>query len=143
MAAASYESQRNARSRRHPDVAHNGESYNRRAFKLRTAIEEAKRARHEADRLAIVAWNMKLWAGGMSRPSPTLKQARTHGYTLLRFECGGCRQSDAIELRDIRAAPDVALWTLEASIHCAYCKDKCGRKPRSRLLELSGGPDSR
>ena len=45
-------------------MGHNAESWSRRQQRVRTAIDEAKHARHEADRLALIAWNMKLWAGG-------------------------------------------------------------------------------
>jgi hypothetical protein len=112
-------------------------------MKVRFAIEEARRVRHEADRLAIIAWNTKLWAGGGSRPSPTLKQALTHGYRHLSFTCGGCRQYSGIDLKEINAPPDVALWTLEPFLHCDYCRKQKARKPRSYLRELTGGPDSR
>jgi len=118
-------------------------SYNRRRMMAMAAVRDAQKARHEADRLAIIAWNLRAWAEGVTRPSPTLKQARTHGYTDLRFECGGCRRSWSVPLQAIAAAPDVALWTLEPQLACDECRTQHGRPARSRLRELCGGPDSR
>jgi hypothetical protein len=122
-------------------VSHNGESFQRRQWKVRAAIDEAKRARHEADRLAIIAWNIRLWAGGASRPSPTLKQARTHGYERLRFRCAACKMSDSVDVPALTYPPNTPLWTLEGSLRCSNCGNN-GRA-RCQLLELSGGPDGR
>jgi hypothetical protein len=122
-------------------MSHNGESFQRPQTKVCAAIDDAKRARHEADRLAIIAWNVKLWAGGTSRPSPTLERARTHGYERLRFRCAACKMSGSVDVPALTYPPDTQLWTPERSLRCGNCGND-GRA-RCQLLELSGGPDGR
>lgn len=117
-------------------MAHTGRE--RRRIQVRITAEAAARAQHEADRLAIVAWNERMFVeGGPAQPSPTIGQALAQGYRYLRVRCSTCRQSAWVPLADIRRRPETPVWRLEGALACRPCRERGARAPRGTIERLT------
>ena len=58
---------------------------------IRAAAERATEARKEADRLAVEAWNKRMFGfQGPAQPSPALGDAINAGFRYLEVKCLGC-----------------------------------------------------
>jgi hypothetical protein len=66
---------------------------------VRAAAERVAEARKQADRLAIEAWNKRMFAfKGPAQPSPTLGDAINAGYSYLEVKCLGCGSHQTVAL---------------------------------------------
>lgn len=117
-------------------MAHNG--WDRRRLQVKISAEAAERAQREADRLAIIAWNERMYVeGGPAQPSPTIGQALEHGYRYLRVRCSNCRQSAWLTLDQIRRSPSTPVWKLEGALACRPCRERGARAPRGVIERLT------
>lgn len=118
----------------------NGPAWGRRTRVHRAAIDAAQTARREADRLAVIAWNVGLDQGVATiQPSPTIGQAINGGFTFLRVHCTGCKQRALLDLRDIRQPAATPVWRLEGRLACAHCRLNGVRAPRAIIDRLTAG----
>ncbi|MGY3608002.1 MULTISPECIES: hypothetical protein [unclassified Bradyrhizobium] len=105
---------------------------------MRSAAEQAAKARKDADRLACQAWNMRMLAfHGPAQPSPALGDALNAGYSYLEVKCLGCctRQTAALDI--IRRRKSTPIHELERYMRCKLCSDELGYPyKRSHLLAL-------
>jgi hypothetical protein len=117
-------------------MAHNG--WERRRVQVRQTAEAARQAQHEADRLAIIAWNERMYVeGGPAQPSPTIGQALAHGYRYLRVRCSTCRQSAWLPLAEVRRPNNTPVWKLEGALACRPCRERGARAPRGVIERLT------
>jgi hypothetical protein len=117
-------------------MAHNG--WERRRIRVRQTAEAAARAQHEADRLAIIAWNERMYVeGGPAQPSPTIGQALEHGYRFLRVRCSSCRQSAWLPLAEVQRSNNTPVWKLEGALACRPCRERGARAPRGVIERLT------
>jgi hypothetical protein len=112
---------------------------------MRAAAERAKKARREADRLAVEFWNKKMLGFvGPAQPSPTLGDAINAGFGYLEVKCLGCETHSAIDLTIVRRPKATPVHELERYMRCRSCS-QARRYPykRSCLVALratkSGG----
>lgn len=111
-----------------------------RADRLRT---EADGKIREALKLECEAWSALMWAGGPAQPSPTLGEAVSIGFTVLKVQCESCKRQDDLDLRKVKRRPDTELWRLEASLSCRHCRTALHYRPKAHIvgLEPERGPD--
>ena len=70
---------------------------------VRAAAERATKARKEADRLAVAAWNKRMLGfQGPAQPSPTLGDAINAGFGYLEVKCLGCNTHQTVALDIVR-----------------------------------------
>src|SRR4051794_13622460 len=122
-------------------MSHGGNNHYRRIAALRAQEAEAaaRRAREEADRLAIIAWNERMRAGGPAQPSPTIGAAQRQGYRFLRARCSYCHQAAFIELAKIQRPAGTPVWQLEGALACQPCRRNGARAPRGTVERLTIG----
>ena len=120
-------------------MSHGGNNHYRRIAALRAqqAEDAAHRAREQADRLDIIAWNERMRAGGPAQPSPTIGAAMRYGYCFVRVRCSHCHQSAFIELAEIDRARSTPVAKLEGSLACKPCRRDGARSPRGAVERLT------
>jgi hypothetical protein len=120
-------------------MSHGGNNHYRRiaAVRAQQAEEAARRAREEADRLAIIAWNERMRIGGPSQPSPTVGDAMRYGFRFLRVRCSCCHQAAFIEIARIDRPPVTPVWKLEGGLACQPCRRDGARAPRGTVDRLT------
>ena len=105
---------------------------------IRASAEKAKHARHEADKLACVAWNARMLGyQGPAQPSPTMGDALNAGYRYLEVRCHGCDTHQTVALDIIRRPKETPIHELERHMRCKDCS-QVRRYPykRSHLVAL-------
>jgi len=114
-----------------------GPSYGRRIAEVRAAVDAAREAQRNADKLACEAWNLRMKEDGAAQPSPSLRAAINSGFRFLRVQCSGCKQRAYIDLEGVRRPPGTPLWKLEGSLACDACRAGNSRGPRATLERLT------
>jgi hypothetical protein len=104
-----------------------------RAAKLR---EEARQKVEHALGLECEAWSAQMWAGGPAEPSPTLADALSCGWVILRVQCGACHKIQTFDVRKLRRKPETPLWKLEVALTCLACRDALHYHPRAHIIGL-------
>ncbi|MGB6081411.1 MAG: hypothetical protein WBF99_18355 [Xanthobacteraceae bacterium] len=87
-----------------------------------------------AHRYACEEWNARQFLGGDVYPSPQIQHAIDAGCTLLEVQCGQCRDTRRINLREV-------IWPREKPVHtlklyCLPCFEATRRKFRPNLIAL-------
>ena len=100
--------------------------------------ERAKKARKEADRLAVEAWNKRMLGfQGPAQPSPALGDALNAGYRYLEVRCLGCNTHQNVALDIVRRPKATSVHELERYMRCRDCSRLQGRPyKRSHLVAL-------
>jgi hypothetical protein len=94
---------------------------------IRAAAERATKARKEADRLAVAAWNKRMLAfQGPAQPSPTLGDALNAGYGYLEVRCLGCDTNQTVALDIVRRPKATPIHELERYMRCKDCSQVRG-----------------
>ena len=101
----------------------NGPSWARRSGEVRIAYGDALRARSEASRLTIRAFNLQINLLRSLELTPTLGMALDGGYHFLQVLCRRCRTRAAIPLDKLRRPRTDHLDEIAARLRC-----KCGRR---------------
>jgi RNase P subunit RPR2 len=105
---------------------------------VRAAAERATKARKEADRLAVEAWNKRMLGfQGPAQPSPRLGDALNAGYRYLEVKCLGCNTHQTVALDIVRRPKATPIHELERYMRCRQCSE-VRRYPykRSHLVAL-------
>jgi hypothetical protein len=105
---------------------------------IRAAAEQATRARKEADRLAVEAWNKRMLGfQGPAQPSPALGDALNAGYCYLEVKCLGCNTHQTVALDIVRRPKATPVHELERYMRCKDCSRLQGRPyKRSHFVAL-------
>lgn len=105
---------------------------------IRASSQRAREARKEADRLACVAWNMRMLGyKGPAQPSPTLGDALNAGYGYLEIRCLGCDTHQTVALDVVRRPKTTPIHELERYMRCKDCSQVRGYPyKRSHLVAL-------
>ena len=105
---------------------------------IRAAAERATEARKEADRLAVEAWNKRMFGfQGPAQPSPALGDAINAGFGYLEVKCLGCNTHQTVTLNIVRRPKPTPIHELERYMRCKDCSRLQGRPfKRSHLIAL-------
>jgi hypothetical protein len=105
---------------------------------VRAAAERAAEVRKEADRLAVEAWNKRMFGfKGPAQPSPTLGEALNAGYAYLEVRCLGCDTHQTVALDIVRRPKTTPVHELERYMRCRQCSEVRGYPyKRSHLVAL-------
>lgn len=105
---------------------------------IRASAERAAKARKEADRLAVDAWNQRMLGyKGPAQPSPTLGDALNVGYGYLEVRCLGCDTHQTVDLTIVRRPKTTPTHELERYMRCKDCSQVRGYPyKRSHLVAL-------
>jgi hypothetical protein len=105
---------------------------------VRAAAERAEEARKQADRLAVEAWNKRMFGfKGPAQPSPTLGEALNAGYAYLEVRCLGCDTHQTVALDIVRRPKTTPVHELERYMRCRQCSEVRGYAyKRSHLVAL-------
>ena len=89
-----------------------------------------------AHRYACEEWNARQFIGGDADPSPAIQHAIDARCTLLEVQCGQCRDTRRINLRDVIWPRDKPIHTLRRALYCQPCFGVTRRKFRPNLIAL-------
>jgi hypothetical protein len=89
-----------------------------------------------AHRYASEEWNARQFIGGDADPSPQIQHTINAGCTLLEVQCGQCRDTRRINLRDVIWPRDKPVHTLRRALYCQPCFGVTRRKFRPNLIAL-------
>ena len=105
---------------------------------IRAAAERAAEARKDADRLAVEAWNKRMFGfQGPAQPSPALGDAINAGFGYLEVKCLGCSTHQTVALDIVRRPKATPIHELERYMRCRDCSRLQGRPyKRSHLVAL-------
>lgn len=105
---------------------------------VRAAAERAAKARKDADRLGVEAWNARMLGfQGPAQPSPTLGDAFNAGYGYLEVKCLGCDTHQTVDLTIVRRPKPAPIHELERYMRCKDCSQVRGYPyKRSHLVAL-------
>ena len=105
---------------------------------VRAAAERATKARKEADRLAVEAWNKRMLGfQGPAQPSPALGDAINAGFGYLEVKCLGCNTHQTVALDIVRRPKATPIHELERYMRCRQCSEVQGYAyKRSHLVAL-------
>jgi hypothetical protein len=94
---------------------------------VRAAAERATKARKEADRLAVEAWNKRMLGfQGPAPPSPALGDAINAGFSYLEVKCLGCNTHQTVALDIVRRPKATPVHELERYMRCRQCSEVRG-----------------
>jgi hypothetical protein len=105
---------------------------------IRAAAERATEARKEADRLAVEAWNKRMFGvQGSAPPSPALGDAINAGLGYLEVKCLGCNTHQTVALDIVRRPKATPVHELERYMRCRQCSEVGGHAyKRGHLVAL-------